>query len=115
MDDLVRVKTHPKSNAIANFTAKLAPVYSGPYRVSKVLSDVNHRLEKVDTGEDVGVFHVVNLQPFHSWNTALSKQKLSDYCEDGQSVDEGDSIQYGAGNSDDTALSVARLVDRTTQ
>lgn len=107
VDDLVRVKTHPKSNAIANFTAKLAPVYSGPYRVSNVLSDVNYRLERVDTGENVGVFHVVNLQPFHSWDTALSKQKLPDDCDNGQSWDEGASIQNGARESDNTALSVA--------
>ncbi|TRY57025.1 hypothetical protein DNTS_023931, partial [Danionella cerebrum] len=64
--DLVRVKTHPKSDALANFTAKLAPLYSGPYCVVQVLSDVNYRLRKLDTGEDAGVFHVVNMQPFHS-------------------------------------------------
>lgn len=68
--DLVRVKTHPKSDADASFTAKLAPVYTGPFRVSKRLSDVNYRLTNVNTEEDVGVFHVVNLQPFHMWDTA---------------------------------------------
>lgn len=73
VDDLVRVKTHPKSDAGANFTAKLAPVYDGPFRVSKKLSSVNYRLSNVDTGEDAGVFHVVNLLPFHSRETAMPK------------------------------------------
>lgn len=66
------------------------------------------RLEKVNTGVDIGVFHVVNPQPFHSWNTALSRQKLSVNCDNGQSWDEGASMQNGARESDDTALSVAR-------
>uniref|UniRef100_A0A8C1YMA9 Integrase catalytic domain-containing protein n=1 Tax=Cyprinus carpio TaxID=7962 RepID=A0A8C1YMA9_CYPCA len=70
--DLVRVKTHPKSDALANFTAKLAPLYSGPYRVTQVLSDVNYRLAKLDTGQDAGVYHVVNMQPFHTWNACSS-------------------------------------------
>ena len=70
--DLVRVRTHPKSDALANFTAKLAPLYSGPYRVTQVLSSVNYRLAKLDTGEDAGVFHVVNMQPFHTWNSCGS-------------------------------------------
>uniref|UniRef100_A0A3Q0QW83 Integrase catalytic domain-containing protein n=1 Tax=Amphilophus citrinellus TaxID=61819 RepID=A0A3Q0QW83_AMPCI len=49
--DLVRVKLHPKSDASSNFSAKLAPLYTGPYRVSKRMSDVNYCLTKVDTGE----------------------------------------------------------------
>jgi len=56
---------------------------------------------------DVGVFHVVNLQPFHSWDTASSKQKLPDNCDNGQSWDEDAFVQNGPGESDDTALSVA--------
>uniref|UniRef100_A0A668SGY8 Integrase catalytic domain-containing protein n=1 Tax=Oreochromis aureus TaxID=47969 RepID=A0A668SGY8_OREAU len=70
--DLVRVKSHPKSDASSNFSAKLAPLYTGPYRISKRMSDVNYCLTTVDTGEKVGVFHVANLQPFYTWASALS-------------------------------------------
>uniref|UniRef100_A0AAZ1XP91 Integrase catalytic domain-containing protein n=1 Tax=Oreochromis aureus TaxID=47969 RepID=A0AAZ1XP91_OREAU len=70
--DLVRVKSHPKSDASSNFSAKLAPLYTGPYRISKKMSDVNYCLTSVDTGEKVGVFHVANLQPFYTWASALS-------------------------------------------
>uniref|UniRef100_A0A3Q2UVK0 Integrase p58-like C-terminal domain-containing protein n=1 Tax=Haplochromis burtoni TaxID=8153 RepID=A0A3Q2UVK0_HAPBU len=55
------VKSHPKSDASSNFSAKLAPLYTGPYRISKRMSDVNYCLTTVDTGEKVGVFHVANL------------------------------------------------------
>uniref|UniRef100_A0A3B5QEI9 Integrase catalytic domain-containing protein n=1 Tax=Xiphophorus maculatus TaxID=8083 RepID=A0A3B5QEI9_XIPMA len=56
--DLVRVKSHPRLDALANFTAKLAPLFKGPFRVSQKLSDVNYRLIDVETGADAGVFHV---------------------------------------------------------
>uniref|UniRef100_A0A3Q1GE16 Integrase catalytic domain-containing protein n=2 Tax=Acanthochromis polyacanthus TaxID=80966 RepID=A0A3Q1GE16_9TELE len=68
--DLVRAKSHPRSDALTNFTAKLAPLYTGPYRISQKLSDVNYRPARNDTGTDAGVFHVVNLLPFHTWDTA---------------------------------------------
>lgn len=69
VDELVRVKTHPRSDALANITAKLAPVYTGPYRVTQKLSEVNYRLTDVSTGADAGVFHVANLLPFRTWDT----------------------------------------------
>uniref|UniRef100_A0A3B3U2M7 Integrase catalytic domain-containing protein n=1 Tax=Poecilia latipinna TaxID=48699 RepID=A0A3B3U2M7_9TELE len=72
--DLVRAKSHPKSDASSNFSAKLAPLYMGPYRVYKKMSDVNYCLTKADTGEKAGVFHVANLQPFYTWATASSNK-----------------------------------------
>ncbi|KAI4902621.1 hypothetical protein NFI96_007544 [Prochilodus magdalenae] len=72
LGDPVRLKTHPRSDAVANLTAKLACVYAGPYRVVQKLSEVNYRLANMD-GTDVGVVHVVNLQPFYTWTTAESK------------------------------------------
>uniref|UniRef100_A0A669BG86 Gypsy retrotransposon integrase-like protein 1 n=1 Tax=Oreochromis niloticus TaxID=8128 RepID=A0A669BG86_ORENI len=72
--DLVRVKTHPRSDAQSNFTAKLAPLFEGPLCVSQRLSDVNYRLAWVDSGVDAGVYHVVNMQPFHTWDSLTSKE-----------------------------------------
>ncbi|KAL1268749.1 hypothetical protein QQF64_034112 [Cirrhinus molitorella] len=71
VDELVRVKTHPRSDALANFTAKLAPVYMGPYRVTKKLSELNYRLTDVSTEMDAGVFHVANLLPFRTWDSTV--------------------------------------------
>uniref|UniRef100_A0A672LUK9 Integrase catalytic domain-containing protein n=1 Tax=Sinocyclocheilus grahami TaxID=75366 RepID=A0A672LUK9_SINGR len=68
--DLVRLKTHPRSDAAANFAAKLAPLYGGPYQIMQRLSEVNYRLTSVDGAQDLGVVHVINLQPFHTWQTA---------------------------------------------
>ncbi|XP_026016301.1 uncharacterized protein LOC113017360 [Astatotilapia calliptera] len=72
--DLVRVKTHPRSDAQSNFTAKLAPLFQGPLCVSQRLSDVNYRLTWVDSSVDAGVYHVVNMQPFHTWDSLTSKE-----------------------------------------
>lgn len=35
--ELVRVKSHPRSDALNNFTAKLAPFYTGPYRILSLI------------------------------------------------------------------------------
>ncbi|KAI4898561.1 hypothetical protein NFI96_021587, partial [Prochilodus magdalenae] len=70
--DLVRLKSHPRSDAVANLTAKLAPVFSGLYKVVKKLFDVNYRLSGVD-GTDMGVVHVVNLQPFRARSTPYTE------------------------------------------
>uniref|UniRef100_A0A3B4YVK3 Integrase catalytic domain-containing protein n=1 Tax=Seriola lalandi dorsalis TaxID=1841481 RepID=A0A3B4YVK3_SERLL len=75
--DLVRVKSHPRSDAQSKFTAKLAPLFTGPLRVSQKLRDVNYRLTELDTGTDAGVFHVVNLQPFHTWDSPSNRRTIN--------------------------------------
>uniref|UniRef100_A0A8C1VC12 Gypsy retrotransposon integrase-like protein 1 n=1 Tax=Cyprinus carpio TaxID=7962 RepID=A0A8C1VC12_CYPCA len=70
VDELLRVKTHPPSDALANLTAKLVPVYTGPYRVTQKLSEANYRLTDVSTEADAGVFHVANMLPFRTWDTS---------------------------------------------
>ncbi|ROL44663.1 hypothetical protein DPX16_18374 [Anabarilius grahami] len=76
VDELVRVKTHPRSDALANFTAKLAPVYTGPYRITQKLSEVNYRLIDVKTGAGAGVFHVANLLPFRTWDSHVETETV---------------------------------------
>ncbi|MEQ2182291.1 hypothetical protein GOODEAATRI_020805, partial [Goodea atripinnis] len=76
------VKSYPKSDVSSSFSAKLAPLYSGPYCVSRWMSEVNYCLTKEDTGEEAGIFHIANLHtPFYTWATASSdkatRQKLS--------------------------------------
>uniref|UniRef100_A0A8C6WG70 Integrase catalytic domain-containing protein n=1 Tax=Neogobius melanostomus TaxID=47308 RepID=A0A8C6WG70_9GOBI len=83
--DLVRVKTHPRSDAQSNFTAKLAPLFEGPLRVSQKLGTVNYKLTWVDSGTDAGVYHIVNMQPFHTWDSLTSK---------GHSVSSPDESQF---------------------
>ncbi|KAL7385310.1 hypothetical protein ABVT39_018995 [Epinephelus coioides] len=65
--DLVRLRTHPRSDASAGFTAKLAPLFKGLYRVERVMSDLNYRLSRVFDDSDAGVHHVVSLLPFFTW------------------------------------------------
>ncbi len=76
VDELVRVKTHPRSDALAKFTAKMEPVYAGPYCIMQKLSEVNYRLIDVNTGSDAGVFHVVNLLPFRTWDPLVEQETV---------------------------------------
>ncbi len=73
---LVRVKTHPHSDGLANFTTKLAPVYAGPYCITQKLSEVNYRLTDMNTGSDAGVFCVVNLLPFRTWDPLVEQETV---------------------------------------
>ncbi|KAL7869756.1 hypothetical protein AOLI_G00137440 [Acnodon oligacanthus] len=100
LDDLVRVKTHPRSDAVANFTAKLVPVYCGPYRIAKKLSDMTYRLNKVDTGQDDGVFHVVNLQPYCTLDTAATWKLTWPHVECSDSRNADDCFISGQSDSD---------------
>uniref|UniRef100_A0A3Q3KT58 Integrase catalytic domain-containing protein n=1 Tax=Mastacembelus armatus TaxID=205130 RepID=A0A3Q3KT58_9TELE len=76
--DLIRVKTHPRSAAQSIFTAKLAPLFDGPLRVSRRLSDVNYRLSWADCADPVPSGHY-NLRPRHcprimsSWDSKGKK------------------------------------------
>lgn len=49
-----------------NFADKLASLYTGPYWVTKKLSDVNYRLNDVTSGKDAAVFQVENMEPFYT-------------------------------------------------
>ncbi len=75
VNDLVRVKTHQRSDSSTNFVAKLALPYTGPYRVAQNLSDVNYRLADVTMGKDMGVFHVVNMELFRTWHSGNVSKK----------------------------------------
>lgn len=72
--DLVRAKSHPRSDVQSNFAAKLAPLFTGLFWISQKLVSVNYRLAMQDTGGDGGVFHVVNLQPFHTWDSVSASR-----------------------------------------
>uniref|UniRef100_A0A672MXV7 Integrase catalytic domain-containing protein n=1 Tax=Sinocyclocheilus grahami TaxID=75366 RepID=A0A672MXV7_SINGR len=78
--DMVHLKTHPRSDAAANFAAKLAPLYGGPYRITQWLSEVNYRLASVNGAQDLGVVHVVNLQPFHTLPDRENNATVSAQC-----------------------------------
>uniref|UniRef100_A0A3B3I8A6 Integrase catalytic domain-containing protein n=1 Tax=Oryzias latipes TaxID=8090 RepID=A0A3B3I8A6_ORYLA len=61
--DLVWVRAHPQSKASYKFSSKLAPKWSGPAIVTKILGPINYKLQwqnhdKVDT------VHVSNLKPY---------------------------------------------------
>ena len=73
--DLVRLRAHPRSNASVGFAAKLAPLFKGPYRVERVMSDLNCRLSRVSDGSDAGVHHVANMLPFFTWGEDARSQQ----------------------------------------
>ncbi|XP_018568341.1 uncharacterized protein LOC108908706 [Anoplophora glabripennis] len=60
--DRVMKRENPLSSAVKGFAAKLAPKYSGPYTVVKVVSPVVYNL-KSDTGKRVNRIHVKDLKP----------------------------------------------------
>ncbi|MGH0130068.1 UNVERIFIED_CONTAM: hypothetical protein FKN15_040805 [Acipenser sinensis] len=62
--DLVWVRSHPVSEAIAFYSAKLAPKWSGPAMIKRKLGPVNYQVKWVDRPEKVETINVVNLKPY---------------------------------------------------
>uniref|UniRef100_A0A3P9HTM5 Gypsy retrotransposon integrase-like protein 1 n=1 Tax=Oryzias latipes TaxID=8090 RepID=A0A3P9HTM5_ORYLA len=61
--DLVWVRTHPQSKASDKFSSKLAPRWSGPATVTKILGPVNYRL-KWQEPDRLDTVHVSNIKPY---------------------------------------------------
>ncbi|KAI3374584.1 hypothetical protein L3Q82_021157 [Scortum barcoo] len=56
--DRVWIRTHPYSKADKSFSAKLAPRWKGPYRVTRKVGPLNFEVVLEDTGEDLRVVNV---------------------------------------------------------
>jgi len=60
---MVWKRNFPQSDAAKNFSAKLAPKYTGPFIISKKISPLVYQL-KDKTGKVVGNWHVENLKRY---------------------------------------------------
>jgi hypothetical protein len=56
-------RDHPLSSGAKGFAAKLAPKYSGPYTITKVLSPVVYNLQS-PSGQKILRAHIKNLKPY---------------------------------------------------
>ena len=63
LGDLVWVRTHPQSKASEKCSSKLAPKWSEPAQVMKILGPLNYRLEWQDT-DNTDTVHVGNLKSY---------------------------------------------------
>jgi hypothetical protein len=63
LGDRVLKRDHPLSSGAKGFAAKLAPKYSGPYTVTKVLSPVVYNLRS-PSGQKILKAHIKDLKPY---------------------------------------------------
>ncbi len=73
--DRVWLKTHPYSKADKSFTAKLAPRWKGPYRVTRKTGPLTYEIVLEDSGEDLRVANVAQLKPCYPTAAVLDKQQ----------------------------------------
>jgi hypothetical protein len=62
--DEVMNKTHFLSNASKGFSAKLAPRYDGPYRITDKVSSNVYDIVNITTGQVIKKVHINDLTPF---------------------------------------------------
>ncbi|KAF9797808.1 hypothetical protein SFRURICE_018003 [Spodoptera frugiperda] len=62
--DLVLLKTQGPNDAGRGQSAKFIPRRDGPYKIGKIISSTTYGLESLQTGRDVGKYHVSHLTPF---------------------------------------------------
>jgi transposase InsO family protein len=65
LGDRVLKRDHPLSSGAKGFAAKLAPKYSGPYTVTKVLSPVVYNLRS-PSGQKILRVHIKDLKPYRT-------------------------------------------------
>jgi hypothetical protein len=63
LGDRVLKRDHPLSSGAKSFAAKLAPKYSGPYTITKVLSPVVYNLQS-PSGQKILRAHIKDLKPY---------------------------------------------------
>jgi transposase InsO family protein len=63
LGDRVLKRDHPLSSGAKGFAAKLAPKYSGPYTITKVLSPVVYNLRS-PSGQKILRVHIKDLKPY---------------------------------------------------
>lgn len=51
-----KIPSHSATVATESITAKLAPIFTGPFSVTKYSSDMNYTLNKLPEGTDTGIF-----------------------------------------------------------
>lgn len=61
--DLVWKKNYPQSDAANFYAAKLAPRFTGPFKIKRKVSATTYELVD-DKGKDTGRWHVVDLKPY---------------------------------------------------
>ncbi len=54
--------SHPLSKAEITFSAKLAPKWQGPYRITRRMGPLNYQVVQEKTGEDLRVTHISQLR-----------------------------------------------------
>lgn len=83
-------KEHVLSDASKGFMAKLAPKFSGPYKISKLLSPVIVELQEIEGGRVIGRAHVKDVKPAHIANTPPQRGqggRLQGYKRDNLQID----------------------------
>uniref|UniRef100_A0A8D0AMC3 Integrase catalytic domain-containing protein n=1 Tax=Sander lucioperca TaxID=283035 RepID=A0A8D0AMC3_SANLU len=73
--DRVWIRTHPYSKADKSFSAKLAPRWKGPYRVTRKTGPLNYEVVLENTGEDLRVVNVAQLKPCYPTAEEMDREQ----------------------------------------
>ncbi len=71
----VWIRTHPYSKADKSFSAKLAPRWKGPYRVTRKVGPINFEVVLEDTGEDLRVVNVTQIKPCYPTAEEMDREQ----------------------------------------
>ncbi len=75
-NDRVWLRTHPYSKADKSFSAKLAPRWKGPYRVTRRVGPINYEFVLEDMGEEIRIVNVAQIKPCFPTAEELDRKQL---------------------------------------